>query len=325
MENSENGKRWVCNAGINAVSILPDGSMNVCWDRKPENLGNIYEGGFKLRNQLINCDLVHCACPLWAFEKDLHAIAKGEPATRPVPYDVFAHWHITYECQMMCEYCIVTGPDRATDTKDKKTRSKPVPIDSMLKVVDESGLKFCFSLMGGEPFLVPNVIEVCERLAERGHMIGANTNLCAVPHEFWKSVPHEQISNIHISLHIHPMQRKGITQQFIDGYKAMVDSGFDRFYITAVAHPSLFERLDEYRELFGKHGINFKLIPMLEGGGASKGKVYPESYTQEELQHIEGDWLEDYFPQKNAKKEKVDISKFRPRSSKSDRNTLLDE
>lgn len=315
--------KWICNAGKNAVSILPDGSVNVCWDRKEEHLGNIFRGGFSLRDHLVPCSLVHCACPLWAFEKNLHAQAKGENLNPPLPYQAYAHWHITYECQMLCEYCIVTGPDRASDTRDKKTRSLPVPIDDMVKVVDASGLSFYFSLMGGEPFLVPNIVEVVQRLTER-HYVGANTNLCAVPRHFWKSINHDRIGNFHISLHIYPLERKNLTQDFIDSFKTMVDAGFNRYNITVVAHPKVIDRIDYYRELFGRHGIAFKLIPMLDGGGAVKGKVYPESYTSDELKLIERDWLEDYFPQKNAKNEKVDVTKFRPRSHKSTKNTMLE-
>ena len=57
-----------------------------------------------------------------------------------------------------------------------------------------------------------------------------------------------------------------------------------------------------YREFFGRHGIYFKIIPMLDGGGAFKGKSYPESYTKEELDVIERDWHAEYYPLKNIEK-----------------------
>ena len=53
-------------------------------------------------------------------------------------------------------------------------------------------------------------------------------------------------------------------------------------------------------EKFGKHGIKFKLIPMIDGGGVFKGKPYPQSYTPQELEIIEHDWLDEYYPLNNT-------------------------
>ena len=49
---------------------------------------------------------------------------------------------------------------------------------------------------------------------------------------------------------------------------------------------------------------------MIEGGGSTKGKAYPESYNPQELKLINADGLNDYFPQKNAVKEKPEIKRF---------------
>ncbi len=136
MEKSMEKKLLQCNAGMNAASVLPDGSINVCFDRKNQNLGNIYTG-FKFEKTLQPCEKVHCSCPLWAFEKDLHLKAKGE-RYKQKPYDVFLHYHVTYQCQMMCNYCIVTGPDKRSDTLDKLRPSKPIKLAAMKKTFDES-------------------------------------------------------------------------------------------------------------------------------------------------------------------------------------------
>ena len=307
---------------MNAASVLPDGSVNVCYDRKTETLGNIFTG-FQFRDRLVDCKLVHCACPLWAFEKELHKKAKGEPCQER-PYQAFLHWHVTYECQMLCNYCIVTGPDRKTDTEDKLRKSNPIDVDAVIRTLEATGKKYYVSLMGGEPFLVPNIVELVKELTRNKHYVGANTNLSAMDPRLWSEIDHSYLGNFHISLHAQPMERRRQTESFIRNYHAMVRSGFKNFYITAVAHPYLLARIDEYREFFGKEGISFKLIPMLEGGGATGGKPYPESYTPEELKLIDADWLHDYFPQKNATGEKPKIEKFRPRGKHGD-HMMIDE
>lgn len=310
---------FICNASVNAASVLPDGSVNSCWDRKDENLGNIFTG-FQFKKSLIHCEKVHCACPLWAFEKELHKKAKGEPNIER-PYQAFLHWHITYECQMLCNYCIVTGPDRKTDTEDKLRKSNPVDIDAVMRTLDATGLRYYVSMMGGEPFMVPNMTGIVKRLQEK-HIVGFNTNLAAMDPNFWKEVDITKLGNFHISLHAQPMERRKLVDSFIKNFQAMQASGFTNYYITAVAHPSLLARIDEYMKFWNDLGVHFKLIPMLEGGGATGGKPYPESYTEEELKLINKDWLEDYFPVNNAKNEKTEITKFRPRGKGHDHQLI---
>lgn len=303
----------ICNAGVNAASVLPDGSVNACYDRKDENIGNIFTG-FKFREQLIECRKVHCSCPLWNFEQDLHKRAKGEPYEGR-PYDAFLHWHITYECQMMCNYCIVTGPDKASDTRDKMRKSPPTDIDAVMRTLEKTGLTYYVSMMGGEPMLVPNIIEVVKTLTTK-HYVGFNTNLAALDPRFWDEVNISHLGNFHISLHIRPMEKRKLTDKFIENFKAMKRVGFTNYYITVVGHPDILANIDQHREFFAKHDIFFKVIPMIEGGGATGGKVYPASYTEKELAIIQTDWLDNYFPQKNAAHEKPKIENFVPRNPK---------
>ncbi len=313
--------KLICNAGFNAASILPDGSVNTCYDRKNENLGNI-NTGFEFRKKLVECDLVHCACPLWAFEKELHKKAKGEEAIER-PYQAYLHWHVTYECQMMCNYCIVTGPDKKTDTEDKLRKSTQIDIKSVVNTLDKTGLTYYISMMGGEPFLVPNMTELVLELQKK-HIVGFNTNLATMDPNFWKIVDTTRLGNFHISLHIQPMEKRGLTDRFLENLLAMKASGFTNYYITAVAHPNMLAKFTFYKNFFDKHDVKFQLIPMIEGGGSTGGKVYPESYTEDELKLINTDWLNDYFPQKNAINEKPKIENFRPRNPKNQQHELLD-
>ncbi len=305
-------KMLMCNAGYNVGSILPDGSVNVCFDRKDENLGSIFTG-FEWKNELKPCDKVHCQCPLWAFDENLNARAHGKEEKNIIDWDHFFHWHITYECQMRCNYCTVTSTDKRIDTLDKLRKSKPIDVEAVMRTLDATGKRYHFSFIGGEPFMLPNMTELCAALT-RKHYVSFNTNLCAMPLDFFEHVDASKVLTMHISLHIKPMEVRRLTEDFLQRAKIVHDAGVSNYYITTVAHPKLFPKIKEYTEFFGKHGIKFKLIPMLEGGFSTDGKVYPDSYTEEELAMIDAGWLDNYFPEKNAKGEKVNIKEFRPKN-----------
>ena len=289
----------LCNAGYNAGSILDDGTVNVCFDERIK-LGSIYRG-FEFRSELTKCSRAFCDCPLWAFEKNLSAIAKGKKPENEPAYDAFFHWHVTYSCNMHCHYCTLFGDDKKRDKREKSAPPKPLDIDRMMKVFDSTGKTFLFSFIGGEPFMVPNMVEACAALTQK-HFVCFNTNLTCMDPRLFDVVNIDHLGTLNVSLHILPMEHNGLTQKFIDNVHAMRARGFDRYLFTVVGEPALFPKLDYYREFFGRHGISFKIIPMIDGGGAYKGKPYPESYTPEELDLIERDWHAEYYPLKNTEK-----------------------
>lgn len=299
-----------CNAGFNVGSILPDGSVNVCFDRKDENLGNIFTG-FKFKETLTPCDKVHCQCPLWNFDEALNDVALGREPKKKIIWDHFFHWHITYECQMRCNYCTVTSTNKRIDTLDKLRKSEPIDVEKIIKTLDATGKTYHFSFIGGEPFMLPNMTELCAELIKK-HYISFNTNLCEMPLDFFKKVDASRVLTMHISLHIKPMEVRRLTEAFLERAKIVHEAGVQNYYITTVAHPKILKEIKKYTDYFGAHGIKFKLIPMLEGGFSTEGKVYPDSYTEEELAMIDAGWLDNYFPEKNARGEDVEIKKFRP-------------
>jgi MoaA/NifB/PqqE/SkfB family radical SAM enzyme len=291
-------KFLICNAGCNAASVLPDGTVNVCFDRR-DPLGNIYSG-FEFRKELVKCSSEFCDCPLWSFEKNLHALAKGKRVENIPAYDAFLHWHVTFNCNMFCHYCSLIPGDKKLDLEEKKRSAKPIDISSMMKTLEATGKKFLISLTGGEPFLVPNMAEACAELSKK-HYLGFNTNLTMLDLKLFEIANIDHIGTINISMQIQPMEKLNLTDRFIEKIYAMKSIGFSRYRITVVADPALFPKIKYYRDNFGKHGINFKLIPLIDGGSVFQGKAYPESYTPEELELIERDWLEDYFPLNNTK------------------------
>jgi len=297
MDLIDKQKFLICNAGYNAASVLPDGTINVCFDRR-ESLGNIYRG-FEFNKELVKCSLEFCDCPLWSFEKNLHAIAKGKLPPNQPAYDAFLHWHVTYNCNMFCHYCTLFPGDKKRDFKEKKNPAKPINISAMMKTLAATGKKFLISFTGGEPFLVPNMAETCAELTKK-HFVCFNTNLTMLDMKLFETANIDHIGMLNISMQIQPMEKLNLTERFIEKIHTIQNIGFSRYHITVVADPVLFPKIKYYRYEFGKHGIKFKLIPMIDGGGVFQGKAYPESYTSEELELIERDWLDEYFPLNNT-------------------------
>lgn len=297
MDLNDKQKFLICNAGYNAASVLPDGTINVCFNRR-DSLGNIYTG-FDFKKELVKCSREFCDCPLWSFEKNLHAIAKNKPPVSPPAYDAFFHWHVAYNCNMFCHYCTLFPGDKERDFEEKNCPAKPINISAMMNTLDAAGKKFLVSFTGGEPFLVPNMAEACSELTKK-HFVCFNTNLVALDMRLFEIANLDHIGALNISMQILPMERLNFTDSFIEKIHAMRSIGFSHYHITVVAEPALFPKIKYYRDKFEKHGIKFRLIPMIDGGCVFQGKAYPESYTPQELEMIEQDWLDEYYPLNNT-------------------------
>lgn len=304
---SQNNEHFLCNAGYNVASALPDGTVNYCLNKKIR-LGNIYTG-FQFKDDLTPCQASFCDCPLYSFEKRLHDKALGKEITKKTGHTAFIHWHVTYSCNMMCHYCILCIGDPKEDLINKRSKPNSIKINKMIYVLEKTGHKFLISFIGGEPFLVPNINEACAALTKEKHRVMFNTNLTLIKPDFFEMVDMNYLGCFHISCHLLPMEKRRLTQTFIKNVNMMQDTGHKNYYVTVVAEPDIFPKLDYYKDLFAKHNIYFELIPMLDGGGVN-GKVYPESYTDDQLELINKEWLCDYFPDKYAKNEVADLKDY---------------
>jgi len=170
----------------------------------------------------------------------------------------------------------------------------------MMNTLEGTGKKFLISFTGGEPFLVPNMADACAELTKK-HFVCFNTNLTVLDMKLFEIANIDHLGTLNISMQIQPMEKLHLTDRFVEKIHAMQRIGFSRYRITVVADPALFPKVKHYRDKFGEHGIRFKLIPLIDGGGVFQGKAYPESYTPEELEMIERDWLNEYFPLNNTK------------------------
>lgn len=196
---------------------------------------------------------------------------------KTVPYDAWLHWVITDRCVMNCEYCRTGGG------QDRVRRTAPVrsiDIPNALKSLEKTGYVCKISFTGGgEPFLVPNAMEASLEFTKY-HYMSIYTNLSENPVTEWiEKIDPARITQLTASCHLKALERRHLLDRFIQNCRLAQQKGLP-LLVAEVAYPPLLPEVERYRELFKKYGIDLKFGPF---DGIYQGKVYPQSYTDEEL------------------------------------------
>lgn len=188
-------------------------------------------------------------------------------------YDAWLHWYINMRCNLNCAYCFF-------NLLKKRAKLKSVDTKKIVKTLDETGKVFRIYLTGGgEPFLVRNIIELCEGITKK-HYLFINSNLTSNKFkDFARKINPERVLGIHASLHIEELLKKNLVDKYVENYHILKEKGFTIFSV-AIAYPPLLEKVDEYYRFFQKKGILFYYEPYY---GNFLGKKYPYSYTPEEI------------------------------------------
>lgn len=191
----------------------------------------------------------------------------------PKPYDVWLNWVVTEKCNIQCEYCCIC------DEIKNRSVINAINIDAVLDNLNNSGNTFKVEFTGGEPFLIPNIVEAMKAIASH-HFIAFNSNLLSkkVP-LILDSVHPDKVDFINASFHIGELERKNLVDKFMSHYYLLKSANFP-ICIVMVGYPKLKERILFYMEEFEKSGIDFLVLPFY---GTCNDKSYPESYTSDEL------------------------------------------
>lgn len=188
------------------------------------------------------------------------------------PYQAWLHWYVTNRCFLDCDYC--STPDR------ERAPIAPFQIEPLIRTLEATGLIFRISFTGGgEPLLVPNLIEACRELTKK-HYVSFNTNLVhsSVP-QLVESITPGRILQIHASCHIKAMERAGLLDRFVENYRLCQRRGIP-IHAEEVGHPALVSEADFYRNWFATRGVELHFGPF---GGLYQNRMYPGSYSQEEM------------------------------------------
>jgi hypothetical protein len=288
-----------CPAGFNTAVVDEEGDIFLCHNfMKPEKqikVCSIYDK-ISLSKQFFKCTEEHCECPLYKYDLGLYrkaSLAIGEPVgleeakdVEVPPYDAWLHWLVTQECFLSCEYCPVGQQPFL------KRNIKPIQVEKMMAALKRSGLTFRISFTGGgEPFAVPNITEACVEITKE-HYLSLNTNLVRDMRPFVEAVDSSRVIVIVASLHLQELERTRNIDKYIENFLACREVGMP-IYAAAVGIPNVIPDLPRYRDIFSAAGID---IGMATYSGTYEGKVYPESYTDEDLAALGiGDFARNIF------------------------------
>jgi MoaA/NifB/PqqE/SkfB family radical SAM enzyme len=176
-------------------------------------------------------------------------------------------WNMTRKCNFRCEYCYFPHDNTpVTETLDAQR---------IKDFLDATGKTWKVGLTGGEPFIYPGIVDICETLTE-SHIIGIDTNLSASSRvrEFAERVDPARVHNLYVALHIEERERVKGVDAFIRNARLLLDKGFE-IIVNYVVHPTLEKRFHEDVAFFGGHGIKITPRPFR---GTFDGRRYPEAY-----------------------------------------------
>jgi MoaA/NifB/PqqE/SkfB family radical SAM enzyme len=241
-----------------------------------------------------------------------------DPSKQEKPmYEAWLFWTITNTCNLECDYCNASHPREilkklcylgflnsikiiatnlhslfqrsreegfAAIYQETKAKLKPkaagkIDIPSLIKTLNDTKKIFKISFTGGEPFVVPNFIELCKALTQK-HCIGMFTNLTSSKiKKFANEVDPQKVSHIRASLHIKELEKSNLLNRYIENFIWLKSKGF-KISTSVVAHPSLGREVGEHRLYFKEKGVDLCFVPFR---GRYRGKQYPKAYTEQEL------------------------------------------
>ncbi|MEM7167636.1 MAG: AGE family epimerase/isomerase [Planctomycetota bacterium] len=194
----------------------------------------------------------------------------------PLGYTAWLHVSLSDVCNLECHYCISDSPGYAVP-KTTGGKSALAPIDPFVRSLDDTGQIFKVIFTGGgEPFLTPNIVELCQALTKR-HYVGFTTNLTVRPRieEFAQSIDPRRVTSIHASVHLEELERKNAIESFATSYRLLEDRDFP-IQAKLVSHPTLASRADEIRDRFATLGVDVIFLSFI---GEHEGKQYPRDYS----------------------------------------------
>ncbi len=187
-------------------------------------------------------------------------------------YTAWLNWSLTMKCNFRCSYCNVR------ELRDKG-KLYPIDVDVIVKNLNDTGEIFNIAFSGGEPFIVPNILELFTTISEK-HYIGLNTNLSSSKiKDFAKYVNPEKVDFINASLHIDEIEKHKLFDRYISNFLLLREKGI-YIFCTVVGYPGFADRIEKYYNELQQYDIDLVGNPFW---GTYKNKKYPKSYTDEEL------------------------------------------
>jgi len=245
-------------------------------------------------------------------------MAPSNPSPNSPPYDTWLQWEVPLVCNLACAYCGTPSHEVRISRKRPKNRAlasltryagwvaklqrmgpraslavyrirklgvkgpmQPIDTKILLRTLERTGRTFRVGFSGGgEPFLVPNLVEACEALAQR-HYVALNSNLVSTRvRDFARKIPADRVVHFHASMHIRELERLDLVGRFVEHYLLCKEAGLPIF-AQEVAHPSMAGDAARYRREFAERGVQLSFGAY---NGVFEGRKYPQAYTDEQLE-----------------------------------------
>lgn len=207
-------------------------------------------------------------------------------------YDAWLHWGVSERCNLDCAYC------------PTKKNAPPLRIDISLLITALEKTKKTFQIGftgGGEPFLVPNFVDACIEITKK-HYISLNTNLTTPQvKEFAEKINPKRVVHLVASAHIQELAKRRLMGRYVNHFFLFKEKGFS-VMAREVAYPSLCEEAERYKKIFWKMGIELNFTPFV---GRYRGRRYPHSYTDRELNAFDLNLSGGNSPQRHYQYHKV--------------------
>ncbi|MGD0577315.1 MAG: radical SAM protein [Bryobacteraceae bacterium] len=186
-------------------------------------------------------------------------------------FDIEADWVLNQLCNYDCEYCA----DHSFTEHRLVGRISP---QQYLDFFDSTGKTWLLHITGGEPFLYPDFVRLCQTLTSR-HYISLNSNLSSPRvRDFAAQVDPSRVQFVHCAVHVEQRDRRKGWNSLQANLTALLERGFPLF-ASLVMTPAAFAGFPRVAESFTPLGV--PLIPK-SIRGAYEGRWYPQAYTETE-------------------------------------------
>lgn len=178
-------------------------------------------------------------------------------------------WNMTRKCNYRCGYCYFPHDNSPVDFT--------LPVEKILAFLDARGEQWRVGMTGGEPFIYPKFLEICEALTQR-HVLDLDTNLSVSGkiRQFAERIDPGKVHSIYAGLHIEERERNKGVEAFIKNYHTLKSRYFN-IIVNYVLHPRLLPRYEDDAAFYAERGVPLKPRPFK---GVFEEKKYPQAYDE---------------------------------------------
>lgn len=179
-------------------------------------------------------------------------------------------WSITQACNFKCEYCHVSDV----------VANEKVNVGYVLKLLENTGKQWTFTISGGEPTIHPRFISLCTEITKK-HKLRLNTNLSKIDvvRRFTEVISPASVDFIDVSFHYQQrIKRDSTFTNFKEGLRLLRERGYN-FKVNYVLFPSNISNLETH---LNELNLDSSEIIIKRFKGVYNLEHYPLAYDKKE-------------------------------------------